>query len=355
MSLENQINQLKNTYNATVSILIKNTNDAIRSIVNSNVYNKNGRINAIQQQFKIKVNALYVKLMSDIEKLKMQAQAPPVPTPVPTPVPAPVPAPVPEPVPIPVPTPVVKNKKYGLLVGINYIGTQYELRGCINDIDNVKNKLVSSYGYNDANIVILTDNTTLKPTKSVILDQFKNVFVNSVAGDQIFFAFSGHGSNVLDRNGDEKDGYDEMIVTKDLQGILDDDLNALIKQYLKKDVTLFALFDSCHSGTILDLKYQYLDSTDYNHSTINDKVEETVGNVYMISGCMDAQTSADAYINNKSQGAMTWSFLETLNTKTNLSWNELVVNMRALLKTKYQQIPQFSCGKNVDFMGKFMI
>lgn len=88
---------------------------------------------------------------------------------------------------------------------------------------------------------------------------------------------------------------------------------------------------------------------------MNDRVEETVGNVCMISGCMDVQTSADAFINSKSQGAMTWSFLETLNTKSNLSWNELVVNMRNLLKTQYEQIPQFSCGKNVDFMGKFTV
>jgi hypothetical protein len=159
----------------------------------------------------------------------------------------------------------------------------------------------------------------------------------------------------LDRSGDEKDGYDEMIVSKDLQGILDDELSAILKQCLKKDVTLFALFDSCHSGTVLDLKYQYLDSTGYNQSTVNECVEETVGNVYMISGCMDVQTSADAFINNKSQGAMTWSFLETLNTKSNLSWNDLVVNMRNLLRTQFEQVPQFSCGKNVDFMGKFKV
>lgn len=335
MSLENQINQLKTNYNTNLSILIRNTNNAINAVIHSNVYNKNGRIAALIQQFKVQVNTMYAKLISDIEKLRASASAAPVVSVV------------------AVVAPVAIKRAF--LVGINYIGTPYELRGCINDVENIKSKLVSSYGYIDANIVTITDNTTLKPTKAVILDQFKNVLVDSVAGDQIFFAFSGHGSNVLDRSGDEKDGYDEMIVSKDLQGILDDELNALLKQYLKKDVTLFALFDSCHSGTVLDLKYQYLDSTGYNQSTVNDRVEETVGNVCMISGCMDVQTSADAFINSKSQGAMTWSFLETLNTKTNLSWNELVVNMRNLLKTQYEQIPQFSSGKNVDFMGKFTV
>ena len=172
MSLENQINQLKTNYNTNLSILIRNTNNAISSIINSNVYNKNGRIATLVQQFKVQVNAMYAKLMSDIEKLRAAALAPVV-APVVIAVSAPVSAPV--------------AIKRAFLVGINYIGTPYELRGCINDVENIKSKLVSSYGYNDANIVTITDNTTLKPTRAVILEQFKNVLVNSVAGDQIFF------------------------------------------------------------------------------------------------------------------------------------------------------------------------
>ena len=40
-------------------------------------------------------------------------------------------------------------------------------------------------------------------------------------------------------------------------------------------VTLFALFDCCFSGTVLDLKYQYLDSLDNNLSTVNKNETET--------------------------------------------------------------------------------
>jgi hypothetical protein len=59
MSLENQINQLKTNYNANISILIRNTNNAIIAIQNSNVYNKHGRVTAVIQQFKNQVNAMY--------------------------------------------------------------------------------------------------------------------------------------------------------------------------------------------------------------------------------------------------------------------------------------------------------
>ena len=125
---------------------------------------------------------------------------------------------------------------------------------------------------------------------------------------------------------------------------------------MKKNVTLFALFDCCHSGTILDLRYQYFDSENYNKPSVNSKVTETIGNVIMISGCRDKQTSADAYINSSSQGAMTWSFLDTLNKKPNLSWKDLITSMRSSLKiSKYDQIPQLSSGKKLDINSKFYL
>jgi hypothetical protein len=120
---------------------------------------------------------------------------------------------------------------------------------------------------------------------------------------------------------------------------------------LKENVTLFALFDSCYSGSVLDLKYQYLDSLNYDNYTENDKQLETKGRVFMISGCTDKQTSTDAFINNKAGGAMTWSLLESIKQKPNCSWRELIKGMRDNLKTNgYDQIPQLSSGtiQNID-------
>ena len=71
----------------------------------------------------------------------------------------------------------------------------------------------------------------------------------------------------------------------------------------------------------------------------------------MISGCTDKQTSADAFINNISQGAMTWSFIESINSNSKLSWKQLIQNMRKLLtNSRYTQIPQLSTGNafNID-------
>jgi len=248
-----------------------------------------------------------------------------------------------------IPKQISTNKtKKALLIGINYTGTKDELKGCINDANSIKER-ISNKGFN--NIILLTDLTSKKATKANILEEFKNLLANSQEGDLLFFLYSGHGTYLIDKNNDETTGYDQCIVPCDLNIIVDDELKTLIQTYLKTNVTLFAMFDSCFSGTVFDLKYQYMDSLNYDNYSENTKELETNGNVFMISGCTDYQTSADAFINNKANGAMTWSFLEALKQNPNCSWRELVKKMRDLLKTsQISQIPQFSSGtfENID-------
>jgi hypothetical protein len=53
---------------------------------------------------------------------------------------------------------------------------------------------------------------------------------------------------------------------------------------------------------------------------------------------------------------MTWSFLDTVNKNPNLTWKDLLTNMRSALKTsKYQQIPQLSSGKKLDLSAKISL
>ena len=239
---------------------------------------------------------------------------------------------------------ISKVVKRALLIGINYNGTINQLYGCINDINNVEKKITSSFGFTE--IIKLTDDTLIKPTRQNILDQMKSILNKSQKGDSVFIHFSGHGSQTFDRNGDEKDGYDEVLVSMDLKGITDDEIKQLVQSNLKSGVKLFCLFDSCHSGTVLDLRYQYLDSDNFDKDTQNLKNELTPSTCIMISGCRDSQTSGDAWINRQAQGAMSWSFLEALNTSNKvLSWKQLLQKMRDLLReSTFEQIPQLSSG-----------
>jgi len=251
-------------------------------------------------------------------------------------------------------SPPVKRspQKNALLVGINYIGSRYQLQGCINDVVNMQAFLVSKYKYNT--ITLITDNTDVKPTSANILNAFTKLLNDAQSGDTLFFHFSGHGTQTADVNRDELEGYDEAIVSSDLRLIVDDELNTMIRTYLKSGVTLYAVFDSCHSGTVLDLKYNYLDTTKGLKTTVNPKNYETLANVIMFSGCADNQTSADAYINKKFCGAMTYSLLNALNSNANPNLQSLLQNMRTYLKTnRYSQVPQLSCG-NVSAIDKVL-
>jgi len=254
---------------------------------------------------------------------------------------------------------VVNNSQSNLkalMVGINYENTSHELRGCINDLESLREYLISNNGlvWPDE-ICSLTDRTIIKPTRETILEKYKKLLKESKPGDTLFFTYSGHGSYTLDLNNDELDGRDEVLVCIDNKGITDDELKEITQNNLKENVNIFILLDCCHSGTLMDLKYNYLSSDDYSKIVVNDKNSESKGNIYLISGCKDNQTSADAYINREFQGAMSWAFLKTVKEKKDISWKELLLKMRELLKPYFTQIPQLSSGRTLDINSKIII
>jgi hypothetical protein len=323
---QNRINELNRNFNSVVARLNSTLATNVRSVQVSRLNNKQAIINALIAKYNSDVSILRTNLTNSINRINSFKPEFSI---------------------------TKTNKKKALLIGINYINTPYELSGCIEDANRMKN-LLTQHGFNS--FQTLTDSTSLKPTKQNILNELKNMIVNAQSGDILFFYFSGHGSYTYDRNGDETDGKDEMIISSDLQGVLDDELKTILSNNMKRDVTIVGLFDSCHSGTILDLKFNYLDSNNYDKYTENDKVSECEGNVIMISGCMDSQTSDEALIDNKAQGAMTWSFIESINKTPKCSWRELLKSMRGLLKScSFSQIPQLSTDSFYDIDSKLFI
>lgn len=323
---QNRINELIRNFNNNIVRLNSNLAANIRSIQVSRLRNKQSVINSLIVKYNADVAILKSNLNNSINQVNSFKPEFNI---------------------------IKTNNKKALLIGINYINTPYKLTGCIDDVNRMKD-LLTQHRFNS--FQLLTDSTSLKPTKQNILNELKNMIVNAQSGDILFFYFSGHGSYTYDRNNDETDGRDEMIISSDLQGIIDDELKTVLSTNLKREVTIVGLFDSCHSGTMFDLKFNYLDSNNYDKYTENDKVSECNGNVIMISGCMDSETSAEALIDNKAQGAMTWSFIESINKTPNCSWRELLKSMRELLKTSsFTQIPQLSTDSFYDIDSKLFI
>lgn len=232
-----------------------------------------------------------------------------------------------------------------LLIGSNYTSTpSATLQGCINDIVNVRNTLIDAYGYKDANITMLRDDDKTKlPTKKNILSAMATVINSSTAADTVWIHYSGHGTQIRSVTGDESDKLDECIVPSDFvtAGFIDD--NAIFNIIRAAKCKLFLCFDSCHSGTVCDLQYSVnCNRGALTYSSNNSKKIENP-NIIMLSGCRDAQTSADAYnlFSKQGTGAFTITFLETLRSSDhNIDLLSLYKNVCAnLQKFGFSQIP----------------
>lgn len=155
--------------------------------------------------------------------------------------------------------------KRALIIGINYTDTLYALPGCQNDCRNVMAFLKQVHGFEDAHITLLLDDPIAcdelhQPTKENILRAFRKFSMQCQEGDVVFIHYAGHGVAVPDQSGDEADGFDEALMPVDYATageIVDDEIFRLLLIPMPKNVVVTALFDCCHSGTIMDLPFEY--------------------------------------------------------------------------------------------------
>jgi hypothetical protein len=267
--------------------------------------------------------------------------------------------------------------KKALLVGINDYQGISDLRGCINDVTNMRNILKTYLGFQNRDIRVLVDR---RAKKANIIYRLKKMVSNAKTGDFLVFHFSGHGSQIRDRDGDElRDNMDELICPYDMNWddgfIVDDTLNAIFSK-LPKGVLLEVFLDSCHSGTGLrdvslgrpaelgpenptlnrylpppvDIECRLEGEEDELSATrgFKSKNRSTVHHI-LWAGCRDNQTSADAYINGAYNGAFTYNFCRHMRkTGGQASRKELLRRIRASLSHGgYSQIPQLECQATV--------
>jgi len=150
-----------------------------------------------------------------------------------------------------------------VMIGINYVGhNPGALRGCHNDVNNMKEYIMACHGFQEQNITVLMDDGQhTPPTRDNILAAYRQIVSESQAGDVVFCHYSGHGGKLRDDNGDEKDGYDETLVPVDFKQtgqIRDDMLYDILVAPMKKGVFATFIMDCCHSGSVLDLPYAFV-------------------------------------------------------------------------------------------------
>ncbi len=254
-------------------------------------------------------------------------------------------------------------KKYALIIGINYTGTNFGLNGCINDALNV-NKLLSSYGFE---ITLMHDNqpASLYPSKNNIITQITNNVAKLTENDILVIYYSGHGALITDTNGDEISGKDSVIVPINVntQGYISDDYIRSLLVAAVSNSKIFGVFDCCNSGSVCDLRYNYYD-TSYRvnpgdksspfivrtKTATNTNYPETSANIISLSGSKDDQLAYETVLENgKVGGALTYCLLKYIYENTpSITIEQLLLNVRSLLNSNgFSQVPSLMSGKTI--------
>jgi len=155
------------------------------------------------------------------------------------------------------------QNKYALVVGINrYIKPDTtkllgrpngisNLKGSINDAKGIIQNLILRYDFKNENILFLFDSSA---SRENILNEITVLKNKCKKGDFAFFYYSGHGSNTYNKKSTEPDKMDETIVPADgvfaHRDIRDKEFAKLFEEFNQKGITLTAVFDACHSGSI---------------------------------------------------------------------------------------------------------
>uniref|UniRef100_A0A7S0YNU0 Peptidase C14 caspase domain-containing protein n=1 Tax=Hemiselmis tepida TaxID=464990 RepID=A0A7S0YNU0_9CRYP len=157
--------------------------------------------------------------------------------------------------------PAGNGRTKALYIGINYVGQQGELRGCHNDVEMMKTYIEGKQGFDPSNAkVLMDDGRHESPSHLNILQGFQWLVNGAQSGDSLFMHYSGHGGSMPDDNGDESDGRDETMCPVDYASagqIRDDVIYEQLVAMLPDGCQLTVVMDCCHSGSILDLPYNF--------------------------------------------------------------------------------------------------
>jgi metacaspase-1 len=275
--------------------------------------------------------------------------------------------------------------KKALLIGINrYKIPGADLRGCVNDVENMKGILTQMYGFTSKDVAVMTDfATTTKAMKAAMGQLVKD----ARSGDVLLLHYSGHGANVIDASGDEPDRRDEILCPTDLdwyKPLLDDWLRKTFNR-LRSGVSLTVIMDCCHSGSntravlppdapsiprFLPNPLDIMESESGRKlrgkvqgslrvSTApkrkkSDVIDADIPEL-LVTGCRDTQTSADAHIGGSYNGALTYCLVETLKAAGGaISYRQLHAGtVKRLKQGGYDQVPQLE-GRSAKFDRPFL-
>ncbi len=141
---------------------------------------------------------------------------------------------------------------WGVIISIgDYKGNEHDIPLNRSELLCLYNALLSANNWNKSHIKLLINENA---TQNAIVNAFNWLKENVDTQDIVIFSYLGHGGEIPDVNGDEKDGYDEGIIPwEGMDGFIsDDELGKKFNEINAKGMCI--IFDCCLSGDLIDKK-----------------------------------------------------------------------------------------------------
>jgi hypothetical protein len=267
--------------------------------------------------------------------------------------------------------PALAQENYALLIGANQYPSLEErwwLKGPANDV-----QLVATYLTTEApvpfpaeHVTVLSDGVpgSTAPTLGAIREAFAALTTEVQPGDFVYLHFSGHGTQApaLDAS-TELDGLDELFLPVDIgpwsdqvgaveNALVDDEIGALIDGLRAKGANVWAVFDSCHSGTATravesaedDVRVRQLPPEALGIDIDAVDVGRSVGDPREVEAPFDGGVGEGSFVaffaaqtnevtpeknlpkgkpGRKPQGVFTWTLMETLTEYPNATYGQI--------------------------------
>ncbi|MEZ4885572.1 MAG: caspase family protein [Chitinophagales bacterium] len=268
---------------------------------------------------------------------------------------------------------------YALLVGINDYNHPKvsNLKGCVNDVENVKNYLENRFDH--ANIEMLLND---KATYQNIIQTFRShLTANASKDDVVLFHYSGHGAREVAASEFKPffpEGKEETLVCWDSRregghDLADKELAVLIEEVAKTGAHVVVLLDCCHSGSgtrqsddfHLGATRKTYDRRDkrpletYLEGYYQQQLDKTGGvsipksKHILLAACDRTQYARETKMHT---GVFTTTLLNTLAKEGNdISYADLYLKCRIeILRDSDTQMPQFETSNRFNAYGKFL-
>jgi hypothetical protein len=268
------------------------------------------------------------------------------------------------------------NRKLALLVGINNYQNVTNLQGAITDVYLQKELLVHRFGFNPQDVLLVSDESDIKPTREGILQAFEEHLINQAKpGDTVVYHFSGHGSQVSETESSLDNNLNSTFVPSDRlieqagqQSTVSDITGKtlfLLMSAIKTD-NLTVVLDSCYSGggkrgnltvrsieggedylpSSLEQEYQqkWLSKLKLSSQELEQRRKNSIAKGVVIASARENQIAAEAYLDGFVTGAFTYLMTQYLWQENNPGQiDNIIANVSRSINNSFSsnQKPEF--------------